>query len=78
MESSKFYLLDKFINFTKKAFNIVMVSFVISFLYNVIGLSFAVTGTMSPLIAAVLMPVSSVSVVVFATLSVKLLSKRHL
>jgi len=78
MESSKFYLLDKFINFTKKAFNIVMVSFVISFLYNVVGLSFAVTGTMSPLIAAILMPVSSVSVVVFATLSVKLLSKRHL
>ncbi len=78
MESSKFYLLDKFINFTKKAFNIVIASFIISFLYNVVGLSFAVTGTMSPLIAAILMPVSSVSVVVFATLSVKLLSKRHL
>ena len=78
IESSKFYSLDRFINFTKDAFTIVMVSFIISFLYNVVGLSFAVSGTMSPLIAAILMPISSVSVVVFATLSVKAISKRKL
>jgi len=78
IESTKFNSLDRFINFTKKAFNIVMVSFIISFLYNVVGLLFAVSGTMSPLIAAILMPISSVSVVVFATLSVKAISKQKL
>jgi cation transport ATPase len=31
-------------------------SFVISLIYNIIGLSFAVQGTLSPLIAAILMP----------------------
>jgi Cu+-exporting ATPase len=72
IESSKFSILNKFINYSNTAFNIVVISFFISFLYNVIGLSFAVTGTLSPLIAAVLMPISSVSVVVFATAAVKI------
>jgi Cu+-exporting ATPase len=76
VESNKFYLLDRFIGYSSMAFKIVMISFVISFLYNVVGLSFAVSGSMSPLIAAVLMPISSVSVVVFATSAVKLTSKR--
>jgi len=51
-------------------------SFIISFFYNVIGLSFAVQGTLSPVIAAILMPLSSISVVVFTTLSTNLTAKR--
>ncbi len=77
IESKKFFALDKFINYTRVAFKIVVTSLIISFLYNVIGLSFAVTGTMSPLVAAILMPISSVSVVVFATTSVKLTVKHY-
>jgi len=78
IESSKFYNLFKFIRFTKLAYRIVIVSFIISFFYNLVGISFAVTGSMSPLIAAILMPISSVSVVLFATISVNLLSKQKL
>ncbi len=78
IESSKFHRLNKFIKYTHLSFKIVVISFIISFLYNVVGISFAVSGTMSPLIAAILMPISSVSVVLFATLSVKLSSKRYL
>ncbi|TVR38655.1 MAG: HAD family hydrolase [Cryomorphaceae bacterium] len=48
----------------------VRASMVLSFFYNVIGLSFALSGMLSPLVAAILMPVSSISVVVLATLSV--------
>ena len=55
---------------------IVKVSFAISFLYNIIGIYFAVQGTLSPLIAAVLMPISSISVVVFATSMVTLTSRK--
>ncbi len=76
IEAKRFYALDKFINYTHIAFRIVIISFIISFLYNVVGLSFAVSGTMSPLVAAILMPISSVSVVVFATTSVKLTARR--
>ncbi len=78
IESEKFFALDKFIKYTNVAFRIVIISFIISFLYNVIGLSFAVSGTMSPLVAAILMPISSVSVVVFATFSVRFTAKKVL
>jgi len=41
---------------------IVMSSFVISILYNIIGIYFAVQGRLSPLTAAILMPSSSLSI----------------
>ncbi len=43
--------------------NIVIASFVYSILYNIIGLYFAVQGTLSPLIAAILMPSSSLGII---------------
>jgi P-type Cu+ transporter len=45
---------------------IVRFSFAISGLYNVVGVSIAAAGWLSPLLCAVLMPLSSVSVVLFA------------
>lgn len=76
IESSKFERLPAFFRFSGKAMNVVVISFIISFLYNLIGLYFAVQGSMSPIIAAILMPISSVSVVAFATFSINWLSKR--
>ncbi len=55
--------LDKFLAFAKDGHRIITVSFVISIFYNVIGLYFAVQGILSPLIAAILMPSSSVSII---------------
>lgn len=76
LDAENFWRLPDFITFSKKSMQIIMVSFAISFLYNIIGISFAVQGTLSPLIAAVLMPISSISVVVFTTLSVIVTAKR--
>ncbi len=67
LEASQFRRLASFIRFTKTALNIVKVSFAISFCYNIIGIAFAISGNLSPVIAAILMPISSVSVVAFAT-----------
>ncbi|PLX13005.1 MAG: heavy metal translocating P-type ATPase, partial [Marinilabiliales bacterium] len=78
IESSKFDKLYNFINFSKISMQVVRASFVISFLYNLIGLYFAVQGILSPIIAAILMPVSSISVVAFATFTIKLLSDKKL
>jgi Cu+-exporting ATPase len=78
IESSKFGKLFEFINFTKTSMLIVKISFVISFAYNLIGLFFAVQGILSPIIAAILMPISSVSVVAFATFSISYLSNKKL
>jgi Cu+-exporting ATPase len=43
-------------------------SFVLSLLYNLVGLSFAVTGQLSPLVAAIIMPLSTVTIISFVTL----------
>jgi len=51
-------------------------SFVISFLYNIIGLLFAVTGQLSPVVAAILMPLSSITVVAFATVATNYVARR--
>lgn len=47
-----------------------------SLLYNLIGISFAVTGQLNPLIAAVLMPLSSITVVGLVTALVSWKSKK--
>jgi Cu+-exporting ATPase len=44
-------------------------------MYNLIGLTFAIQGILSPIIAAVLMPLSSISVVLFATISTNFIAK---
>jgi Cu+-exporting ATPase len=67
LEAEQFPKLARFIKYTSTSLNIVKISFLISFLYNIIGISFAITGNLSPIVAAILMPVSSVSVVAFAT-----------
>ncbi len=75
IESSKFAKLYYFIKYSKRAMQIVRISFLISFLYNGIGLGFAITGNLSPVVAAILMPVSSVTIVLFTTLSTKLIAR---
>ncbi len=76
MDADYFIKLKDFLNFANFSKKIIITSFIISLFYNIIGLGFAVTGSLSPLVAAVLMPVSSISVVVFTTFSINLYAKR--
>jgi len=69
MSGEKLEKLNDYFSFSKDAMLIVKITFAISFFYNIIGLSFAVTGHMSPLFAAILMPISSISVVAFTSIS---------
>ncbi|MFZ4548001.1 MAG: heavy metal translocating P-type ATPase [Bacteroidales bacterium] len=75
LQSSKFGRLQEYLLFSKSALKIVYASYLISFLYNIVGLTFAIQGLLSPVVAAILMPLSSISVVTFASLSVSILSK---
>ena len=68
----QFSKLPDLLKFFRNSRKIVIASFVISFLYNVVGLSFAVTGNLTPIFAAILMPISSLSILIFATLTVNL------
>lgn len=76
LDASNLKLLPKFLNYSQSAIKIIYISFVISFLYNLFGLTFAIQGMLSPIIAAILMPLSSISVVLFATLSTNFTAKR--
>lgn len=76
MDSASFELLPKMLRFARKSAVIVKISFVLSFLYNIIGLYFAVRGELSPIVAAVLMPISSITIVIFTTLTTKAVARR--
>lgn len=75
LEGKNFHLLPGLLAFVRKSKSVVIGAFVISFLYNIVGLSLAVTGNLEPVYAAILMPLSSITVVAFATISVNLLGR---
>ncbi|HEX5154866.1 MAG TPA: heavy metal translocating P-type ATPase metal-binding domain-containing protein [Parafilimonas sp.] len=62
IEADKLPLLYRFIRLCKMNKTIVIGSFIISVIYNIVGISFAVQGALSPMIAAILMPASSLSI----------------
>ena len=76
LDASKFNQLYNYIKATKSSIKIIKWSFALSFLYNIIGLYFAVTGQLAPVIAAILMPLSSISIVVFTTIATNYLGKK--
>lgn len=69
LDASKFGSLHSYVQAAQKSIRIIKWSFVFSLIYNVVGLYFAVTGQLEPVIAAILMPLSSISVVGFTTLA---------
>lgn len=68
--------LAAFLKFARKGKTIVRASFILSLLYNVVGISFAVSAHLSPVVAAILMPASSISIVIFVTLASNAAAKR--
>ncbi len=77
LDSKQLRLIPDFLKFTKTSLYIIYINFIISFIYNFVGLSFAVQGKLSPLVAAVLMPLSSISVVLVATLATNFIAKKR-
>jgi Cu+-exporting ATPase len=63
MEASVFANLDQFLQYARSGKQIIIFSFIISIIYNIIGLFFAVQGLLAPVIAAILMPASSISII---------------
>ncbi|MDT0605768.1 heavy metal translocating P-type ATPase [Croceitalea rosinachiae] len=76
LDASKLTQLGNFLKLSKQAIKVIKISFLLSLCYNVIGLYFAITGQLQPVIAAILMPLSSISIVVFTTLASNFLGKK--
>lgn len=77
LDASELNHLPVFLKFSKQSIKIIILSFIISFAYNFVGLSFAIQGALTPIVAAILMPISSISVVIFATLTTNFSAKRE-
>jgi len=60
--------LQEIKTFARRSVLVVRAAFIISSIYNIVGISIAASGRLSPVVCAVLMPVSSVSVISFACL----------
>jgi Cu+-exporting ATPase len=76
LEAKEINNLGRFVRFCKANGLIIMFAFVISILYNIIGIYFAVTGQLSPMIAAILMPASSISILLITFGLSNLLSRK--
>lgn len=61
--------LSTLISYCKDSKRVIAWSFALSLIYNAVGLYFAVMGELQPVIAAILMPTASISIVSFATLT---------
>lgn len=70
-------LLPQFIKQAKSAMSTIKISFAIASTYNLIGVYFAVQGTLSPLTAAVLMPLSTITILTFTTFSTKYFAHKN-
>lgn len=78
MEAKRLHKLNRYLNISNKTLSIVKASFILSLLYNSVGLYFAIQGLLTPLIAAILMPLSSVSVVIFVTIATNRICAKYL
>lgn len=76
LDAQSFTKFSKFLQFGAGSLRMVRFAFILSFLYNTVGLYFAVQGLLSPVIAAILMPLSSISVVIWGIVSTNVLAKR--
>ena len=67
LEANHLYHLTSLLETSNFAKTVLRICLGFSILYNLIGLGFAITGNLTPLIAAILMPLSSISIVLIST-----------
>jgi len=77
IDAEKFKNIPSLLQIGIQSRQLIIASFILSFLYNIIGLSYAVSGNLSPIVAAILMPVSSISVVAFVTVASNIFTGKH-
>ena len=70
-------LLLQFLRFSKSTVKIIHISFIISLAYNIIGIGYAVGGHLSPLTAAILMPLSTLTIISFTSIATHFAAKKH-
>ncbi|MCT4641173.1 MAG: heavy metal translocating P-type ATPase [Bacteriovoracaceae bacterium] len=73
-ENSKVLISDIFTG-TDKIYNIIKRNLIISIIYNIIGAFCALSGLVTPIFAAIFMPISSVTVILSTVIAIKSMNK---
>lgn len=68
LEGSMIQSLDLLLEYAKKGKFIIVIIFMLSIVYNIVGMYFATRAALSPMVAAILMPISSMSIVALSSL----------
>ncbi|MES2519949.1 MAG: heavy metal translocating P-type ATPase metal-binding domain-containing protein [Bacteroidota bacterium] len=68
LRAEQLHNLPKYLNYSDFGLKLIQFSYAFSLMYNCIGLTFAIQGTLSPVVAAILMPVNSITLVGIASL----------
>lgn len=68
LEGHQVAQLFQLIRYAKSAKTIIVLIFILSIAYNLIGMYFATQALLSPMVAAILMPISSISIVALSAL----------
>jgi P-type Cu+ transporter len=76
LDAKRFPGLPGLMRLARSGKNIINLSFFISILYNIVGLTISMQGKMEPMIAAILMPASTVSIVLISTGVSSLVAKK--
>ena len=75
MDATQFEKIHFLLRYSKNAMNTIYMSFGLSLLYNLVGLSFAVTGALDPIVAAIIMPLSTITIVSFVTIATNIFAR---
>ncbi len=76
LDASQFQKIGFFMHYAKKARQTIYMSFGLSLAYNVVGLTYAVSGNLSPLVAAIIMPLSTITIVSFVTIMTTIFARK--
>ena len=77
MSGKALSLLPNFIQLGKDGLKTIKISFAIATAYNLIGVYYAVQGTLYPLVAAVLMPISTITIISFTSLATRYFARKN-
>jgi Cu+-exporting ATPase len=77
MEGQVVPRMHQILAFSRDTRKVIFANLSLSLLYNTVGLSFALTGALTPVVSAILMPVSSISVVISATVLTNYFARKN-
>lgn len=76
VDATRFKNIAGLLEYSKKTIQTIYISFTVSFIYNIVGLYFAISGKLEPIVAAIIMPLSTITIISLVTILTTFYSKK--